>query len=312
MADFAPLLVILGPTASGKSDLAMSLARRRGAEILSVDSMQVYRRMDIGTAKPTLAERTAVPHHLLDLVDPNESFTVARFVTMADEAIADAARRGVGLIATGGTPLYYKALFEGLFEGPGADPAIRQRLGALGGEALAARLAEVDPAAAARIHANDTKRLVRALEVYELTGQPISTLQREWGSGQPRHPATWIGLDWERDALNRRINARVKAMMAAGWLAETQALLADFGRLSPTAAEATGYRELIDHLEGRQRLDDAVEQIKIATRQLARRQMKWIRRFPKVKWLPGDRPTDELTERVRLLWEEGQNRDEVT
>src|SRR5687768_10895670 len=173
MVQPAKMLVILGPTASGKSDLALEVARRTGAEILSVDSMQVYRGMDIGTAKPSAAERAEVRHHLIDVVEPTETFTVARFVELADAVIADARRRGVPLIATGGTPLYYKALFEGLFEGPPADEAVRERLRGQGGEDLHRRLREVDPEAARRIHANDTKRLIRALEVYELTGRPI-------------------------------------------------------------------------------------------------------------------------------------------
>lgn len=298
MAVSCEMIVIIGPTASGKSDLAMALARANGSDILTVDSMQVYRGMDIGTAKPSAAERGLVRHHLLDLVNPNQAFTVARFVEAADAAIAGAAARGVRLIATGGTPLYYKALFEGLFEGPGADPAVRARLNALSGEALARRLREVDPIAADRIHLNDTKRLVRALEVYELTGRPITAFQQEWGAGRVRHAATWVGLQWDREELNRRINARLKVMMAAGWLEETRALLKTYGELSPTAAEATGYRELIDHIHGRISLEDAGEQIKIATRQLARRQMKWLRRFPGVKWLAGNRPVEELMREV--------------
>ena len=290
------MLVIFGPTASGKSAVAMDVARVNGAEILSVDSMQVYRGMDIGTAKPTAAERAAVRHHLLDVIEAREVFTVARFVDLADAVIADAAERRVPLIATGGTPLYYKALFHGLFEGPGADESVRARLREFSNEELHRRLAAVDPAAAARIHVNDNKRLVRALEVYELTGQPISSFQTHWDSPLPaRHDAAWVGLHWETEPLNRRINARVKEMMAAGWFDEVRALVAS-GGLSPTAAEATGYRELIAHLEGRLPLDDAVEQIKIATRQLARRQMKWFRRFPGVKWIDGDQPVERLAE----------------
>ena len=297
-----PLLVILGPTASGKTDLALALARQCCAEILSVDSMQVYRGMDIGTAKPSAAERADVRHHLIDVVEPEEAFTVARFVARADEVIADARRRRVPLIATGGTPLYYKALFQGIFEGPGADESVRARLGALPNEELARRLKDVDPEAAERIHLNDHKRLVRALEVHELTGKPISSYQTHWTSPKSRHEAVWVGLDWDREALNRRINARVKAMLAAGWLEETRRLLQTYGSLSHTAAEATGYRELIDHLQGKMSLDDATEQIKIATRQLARRQMKWFRRFPGVHWMPGDQPVDVAANKVAALW----------
>ena len=238
MAGARAILVILGPTASGKSQLAQRLAERVGGEILSVDSMQVYRHMDIGTAKPTAEEQRRVPHHLIDVVGPTENFTVARFVELADAAITDAA---------------------------------------------------------ARIHRNDTKRLIRALEVHELTGQPISSLQTEWATPTERYHAVWIGLDWNREQLNRRINARVKQMMQAGWLEETKSLLDRFGELSQTAGEATGYHELIEHLRGRMSLDDAVEQIKIATRQLARRQMKWFRRFREVKWMPGDTDVEGLS-----------------
>jgi tRNA dimethylallyltransferase len=291
------LVVILGPTASGKSALAMALAQQIGtgrAEILSVDSMQIYRGMDIGTAKPTPDEQRRVRHHLIDVAEPNQTFAVARFVELADAVIADAAARGVTLVATGGTPLYYKALFEGLFEGPGADPELRSRLNAQPLAALHEQLSRVDPAAASRIHANDRKRLVRALEVFELTGRPISSFQTAWTSGATRHPAIWFGLDWNREALNRRINARVKQMIQQGWLDETRHLIDRHGVLSKTAAEATGYRELIDHIEGRITLDEAVEQIKIATRQLARRQIKWFRRFKDVRWLAGDQPLERL------------------
>jgi tRNA dimethylallyltransferase len=298
-------LVVLGPTASGKSDLAMRLARAHRAEILSVDSMQVYRGMDVGTAKPTPAERAEVRHHLIDLVEPTEEFTVARFVELADAAVADARARGVPLIATGGTPLYYKALFEGLFEGPPADEELRARLREQGGEAMHRRLSEVDPEAAARIHANDTKRLVRALEVYELTGRPISSFQTEWTTQALRHEATWVGLSWDKDAINRRINARVRAMIAAGWVDETRALLDRFGDLGKTAGEATGYAELIAHVRGRMSLGDAVEHIKIGTRQLARRQMKWFRRWPQVRWTDGARPVEELVGNVLARMSEG-------
>ena len=284
----APIIVLLGATAAGKSAVAMELAQRTGAEILSVDSMQVYRGMDIGTAKPTVQERQWVRHHLIDVASPDETYTVARFVEAADSVIADAAARCVPLIATGGTPMFFKALFQGLFEGPGADDAIRDRLRTESGEVLRARLAQIDPAAAGRIHANDTRRLVRALEVYELTGKPITSFQTEWSSGTARHPANWFGLQWDKDQLNQRINARVKAMIAQGWVDEVRALLQTYGKLSPTAAEATGYAELIDHLEGQCSLDEAVEQIKIATRQLARRQMKWFRRFGAVNWVGVD------------------------
>jgi tRNA dimethylallyltransferase len=292
MTAFSGIFVLIGPTASGKSALAMALAERLGGEILSVDSMQVYRGMDIGTAKPSRDEQARVRHHLIDVADPDETFAVARFVEMADRVIADAKQRGVPLIATGGTPLYYKALFEGLFEGPGADTKMREALGAQANENLHARLSQIDPIAAARIHLKDRRRLIRAIEVFELTGKPISSMQNEWQGQMQRHSAVWFGLDWDREPLNRRINARVKQMIADGWVEETRGLLDRFSELSKTAGEATGYQELIEHLRGGVSLDDAVELIKIATRQLARKQMKWFRRFPEVTWITGDQPIE--------------------
>ncbi|MGF1633105.1 MAG: tRNA (adenosine(37)-N6)-dimethylallyltransferase MiaA [Phycisphaerae bacterium] len=291
------LLVLPGPTASGKSALALELARRLGGEILSVDSMQVYRGMNVGTAKPTDAERRQVVHHGIDLCPPTDDFTVARFVSHAQEVIADAGRRSVWLVAAGGTPLYFKALFEGLFEGPAQDPALRERLTAQGGEALHRRLSDVDPAAAARLHANDLKRLVRALEVYELTGKPISAHQQEWG-GAPRYAAQWFGLAWEREQLNRRINARCRQMIEAGWVQEVRGLLAAYGELGRSAQQAAGYAALARHVKGQLPLDDAVEQTKIDTRQLARRQIKWFRRFGQVTWLPGDAAVTDNADRI--------------
>jgi tRNA dimethylallyltransferase len=260
--------------------------------------------MVIGTAKPTSAERAAVRHHLIDMVDPNQEFTVAKYVELADAVI----RRpdATPLIATGGTPLYYKALFEGLFEGPPADDLIRDRLRQEPGDVLHARLKQVDPIAAARIHANDTRRVIRALEVFEITGQPITSFQTDWDApdaiANHRHPAVWIGLNWDKEVLNRRINARVKSMVAAGWLEETRELLKHYGDLSKTAAEATGYADLIAHLQGKISLDDAVEQIKISTRQLARKQMKWFRRWPQVKWLAGNASLPDRVDQTLTLW----------
>lgn len=292
-----PILAVIGPTASGKSALAAELAARQRAEILCVDSMTVYRGMDIGTAKPSPAERARVPHHLLDVADPTEMFTVARFVQLADAVIADTRRRGVPLIAVGGTPLYFKALFEGLFEGPGADESVRDRLRDADPATLHDRLSRIDPAAAERIHPNDAKRLIRAIEVHELTGQPISSFQTHWSADAApawRHPVRWIGLQWEREALNRRINARVRQMIDAGWVDEVRRLLDEHGQLSKTATEAAGYAQLIEHVHGRISLDEAIERIKIVTRQLARRQIKWFRRFREVKWLRGSDLLDDL------------------
>ncbi len=305
MAALPKLLAVLGPTASGKSDLAMAVARATGGEILSVDSMQVYRGMDIGTAKPSPPERAAVSHHLIDVVEVDQSFTVAQFVGLANEAIASANRRGVPLIAVGGTPLYFKALFSGLFAAPSASGEIRKQLAQQSGAQLHERLTAVDPSAAARIHPNDSKRLIRALEVHQLTGRPISDLQTQWSSSGPLHEAIWVGLNWEKPALNARINARVKSMMASGWLDETRGLLERYGSFSPSAGQAAGYAELIEHLKGGLPLAETVERIKIATRQLARRQIKWFRRFPNVLWFPGNRAGEENVAEVLRTWTAG-------
>ncbi len=293
-----PLCVILGPTASGKSGLAHAVAREAGAAILSVDSMSVYRGMDIGTAKPSAAERAEVCYHGLDLADPNETFTVARWLAEAERVIAESDRP---LVLAGGTPLYYQALFHGLFEGPPADEAYRAELAAVPEAQLHARLAAIDPEAAARIHLNDRKRLVRALEVHRATGRPISGQQTQWEEAA-RFPSVRFGLSWPREALNRRINARTRAMIAAGWIEEVRALLARFGDLSATAAEAAGYRLLAEVVKGRMAEADAVEQIKIRTRQLAKRQMTWFRRFREVHWLPGDAPLERNVEAVLASW----------
>ena len=298
-----PLLVILGPTASGKSTLATAVARKCRGEILSVDSMQVYQGMDIGTAKPSLAERHEIPHHLIDWVRADESFSVAQFVELADRVIADCQSRYRPLIACGGTPLYFQALFRGLFDGPAADETIRKRLRAMTDEQLHEQLRRADPAAAERINSADRKRLVRALEVFELTGKPISELQQQWESGAPpRHEAVFVGLKWDREPLNRRINARVKDMLDAGWVDEVRDLLMQYPALSDTARVAAGYQELADYWHGKLDLHEAAEQIKIATRQLARRQMKWFKRFPGVHWLDGNAPLEDNVSAVLSVW----------
>ncbi|MEM8873147.1 MAG: tRNA (adenosine(37)-N6)-dimethylallyltransferase MiaA [Planctomycetota bacterium] len=282
MAGFS-LHGVIGATGSGKSGLALRMAEAMGGEILAVDSMTVYHGMDIGTAKPTPAERERVPHHGLDLVEPSEAFTARRFVEYADRVVEDCRRRDVPLVAVGGTPLYWKSWLEGIFDGPSADAMLRAELDALPNEALMAELQRVDPPTAERLHVNDRRRLTRAVEVHRLTGTPISELQEQWATPTRRFDIELVGLRWERSVLNRRINARCKQMMADGWLEEVRAL----GPLGPTASEAVGYKLLTDHLAGKLPLDDAVEQIKIRTRQLAKRQMTWFRRFEGVAWCDG-------------------------
>ena len=277
-----PVLCILGPTASGKSAVAHAVARELDATILAVDSMTVYRGMDLGTAKPTAAERAEVPHRGLDLADPTEAFTVARWLAEADATLAG----GRPVVAVGGTPLYWQSLFRGLFDGPPANAAFRASLDDTPTDELHRRLRDVDPASA--VHANDRKRTVRALEVHALTGVPLTEHQRQWDSGPDRVESARFALAHDRPALNRRINARVKATIDAGWLGEVRALLDRHGDLSPTARAAAGYDLLSRVVRGQTRLDDAIEQIKIRTRQLAKRQMTWFRRFDRVTWLPGD------------------------
>ncbi len=296
---------ILGCTASGKGSVGRALARRLGGRILSVDSMKVYRRMDIGTAKPAPGVRAEIPHYGLDLVEPWETFSVAQYVSAAEAAVADIAAAGSVALAVGGTSLYIKALTEGLFEGPSADSGVREalkaRAAAEGLGALHAELAALDPVAGARIHPNDEKRIVRALEVHALTGRPISELQTQWeGEATGRFDAVLIGIRREREDQNGRINLRAKLMVEAGLRDEVASLLLDQRGLSRTAAAAVGYAEMIDHLRGRCTLDEALEQIKVNTRRLARKQRSWQRRFPNVRWFdvaPDEAPA-ALADRI--------------
>jgi len=320
------LTYIIGCTGSGKGALGRELARRTGGEIISIDSMKVYRRMDIGTAKPSLEVRRLIPHHLIDIVEPSEEFSVAEYVDHAERAILEIQSRRHPVFVVGGTPLYMKALSEGIFEGPSADPTIRARLTATaereGRHALFEKLRRVDPIAAERIHPNDLRRLVRALEVFELTGQPISSLQAQWDRGQVeplaptltgvgasvRHDCVFIGLRREREDQARRINERVRRMIAEGLVDEVKSLLAEKEPLSTAARQALGYAEIIRHLEGSYSLANAVEMIKINTRQFAKAQRTWFKRFARVEWidLPADADAadlaDQLIERRGSLW----------
>ena len=281
-------ILILGVTASGKGALAFQLARSIGAEIISVDSMKVYRRMDIGTAKPPLDKRNQVPWHLVDVVEPSESFSVDRFLEMTETAVSAITDAGKPVVAVGGTAMYIKALLYGLFAAPPSDPAIREQLNQEilnnGLPALHRKLASVDPAAAERIHPNDQRRIIRALEVYELTGKPISCLQQQWD--QP-DPADWtvIGLRRPKEIESGRMNLRVKRMIDEGLLDEVKSLLAEPIPLSQQAAAAIGYAEIIDHLNEKITFEEAVEKIKINTRRLAKSQRTWFKTFRNVRWI---------------------------
>jgi tRNA dimethylallyltransferase len=286
----ARLVVIVGPTASGKTELAIRLAERANGEIVSADSQQVYRGMDIGTGKATAAERARVPHHLLDVVDPDEPMTAARYVSLADAAAADILARGRTVVMAGGTGLYLRAFLYGLFEGPAADEELRARLAEeaarIGVPALWDRLASVDPSAASKIDRNDLIRITRALEVFELTGVPISEHQRrhDFTKLPRRHDATIIGLSPPRAELVARIDERVEAMFAAGLVDEVRALEAAGYPCSLRAFAAIGYREVCAHLRGEIALPQCVAAVKKATRRYARRQMVWFRSDPTIVW----------------------------
>jgi tRNA dimethylallyltransferase len=296
VADELPIVLILGPTAGGKTDLAIDVARRLpgepvGGECICADSMQVYRGMDIATAKPTPEQRAAVPHHLLDLLDPSEEgFSVDTWLGLARQAVADVRGRGRYPIVVGGTNLYVQALLEGMADGPAPDAELRAELEAADPAALRRRLEAIDPDAAARIHPNDRKRTIRAIEVHELTGRRISDMQQQWHRGVSRPDVRIIGLDYSVEAINARINARVRAMIRDGLVDEVRQLVRGGGP-GRQAAEALGYRQILDHLAGRMSLEDAVEQIKIRTRRYARQQRTWLRRFrvhPQSAWIPAD------------------------
>ncbi len=278
--------VLLGPTASGKTALSLWIGRRNPVEIVSVDSMQVYRGMDIGTAKPSPEGRRQVAHHMIDVVEPEESFSVGRFCRMALEAIEGILARGRRPLLVCGSPLYLKALLWGLFDGPPADPVLRERLRReaerRGVEHLHRRLGRVDAAAARRIAPNDLKRIERALEVYELTGRPISAQQGQFGA-RPRLDHVIVGLRWPRGVLYERIERRVDEMMACGLLEEVRGLA---GRFGPQASQALGYKELLGCLRGEEAdLPGQVGLIKRRSRRFAKHQLTWFRHFPGVRWV---------------------------
>lgn len=295
---------LTGPTACGKSALSLVLAERLGAEILSLDSMAVYRGMDIGTAKPTAAERARVPHHLIDLVEPDVEFSIAEYVAAAHRAVDDIRMRGRAPLFVGGTPLYLKALLRGLFVGPAADWEFRRRMEAeaaeRGEQHLHTRLAEVDPQAAARLHPRDRRRIIRALEVLERTGQTLSSQQQQFDRARPADECRCFVLDRPRAELVARIDSRVDAMFAAGLVEETRSLLASHTTLSRTAGQAVGYREVIEHLRGERDLPATVELVKLRTRQFAKRQMTWFRSLSECRTVAvsGEIDATEVADRI--------------
>ncbi len=297
---------LTGPTASGKTAVGIALAKRLGAEILSLDSMAVYRDMDIGTAKPTVAECQGVPHHLIDMVDPTQDHSIADYVEAAERTVTEITERGQEAIFVGGTPLYLKALLRGIDAGPPADWALRAELVEWGREAgpraLHERLASVDPAAAEKLHPSDTRRLVRALEVFEHTGQTISSQQQHFAVNRSADECRVFVLDWPREQLYERINRRVDAMFAAGLIAEVQSLVAA-GPLGRTASQAVGYHEAIEVLAGRLNMPEAIELTKTRTRRFAKRQLTWFRSLSECRFVPieGELDADAMAERILTM-----------
>ena len=286
-----PLLFLVGPTAVGKTAFALELAEALGAWIVSLDSMQVYRRMDIGTAKPTPDERERVPHLCLDRVEPSERYDVQRYLKDAEAAREHCRRVGKRALFVGGAGLYLKALCRGLFGGPPVDLELRERLKArareAGSPALHAELAHLDPASAARLHPNDEKRVLRALEVLEQTGRSLSDWQREWGwhgRSATERPQRIVGLRLPGALLDERIRARVCGMLERGWARETRAIRDGVG-FGPTAIQALGYREVLELADGCESSAEIEERLVALTRRFVRRQHTWFRSWPHIRWI---------------------------
>lgn len=294
---------LLGPTASGKTRVALALAEPLDAEIMSMDSMLVYRGMDLGTAKPSAEERAAVPHHLIDLVAPHQEFSVARYLEEVRSCEADLVARGKNALFVGGTNLYLKALTAGLLESPPIAAETRDAVRTLaetpeGLEQLFLELQGVDPESALRIHPNDAQRISRAIEMYRATGRSLSDWQREWKPAQALEvPA--LALEWPRDTLRERVSRRFSQMLDDGFLDEIRSIQAS-GGFGPTAAKALGYRQMIEFLDGKSSLEEATERAINGTRTYIRRQMTWLRSFPDLNWIAMcndagiPRPTNEL------------------
>lgn len=292
------ILVIVGPTASGKTRMAVELAQRHNGEVISADSMQIYRTMDIGTAKPTQEEMGGIPHHMIDVADPEEDFSVARYVEMAAQCVDDVLARGKLPIVAGGTGLYIDSLLSGRTFAPfSPDSALRgeleRELAEKGGQAMLEALAQVDPEAAQRLHPNDHKRIIRALEVYRFTGKTITQHNRETRAIPPRYDALTIGLAFQdRQAMWRRIDQRVDEMVAAGLEDEVRRLLTSGISPKCTAMQAIGYKEFTQALSGEMTWQEAADVVKLRSRQYAKRQLTWFGRNPNTRWVRWDDPPE--------------------
>lgn len=280
---------LTGATAVGKTGVGIALARRLGAEIISLDSMAIYRGMDIGTAKPTAEQRARVPHHLLDIVDPADEYSVAQYVAAASDAVREIRSRDREVLFVGGTPLYLKCLLRGLFDGPPANWELREQieddLEQVGQAALHERLTQVDPVAASAIHPHDTRRMIRALEVFRATGEPISHQQMTFDEGRQADECRVFVLRRERAEQHQRIERRVEAMIDEGLVDEVRALTADGRRLGRTARQAVGYREALALLAGECNRAEMIERINVRTRRFAKRQGTWFRSLSECRFV---------------------------
>lgn len=301
---------LTGPTASGKTATSLALAVRLNAEIISMDSMAVYRGLDIGTAKPNVEEQQQVPHHLIDIIEPEDEFSLADYIDHAGKAAAQIFSTGKEVLFVGGTPLYLKGLLRGIFEGPPADWDYRKQLTtAATNEAadyLHQQVAKVDPRSAEKLHPNDHRRLIRALEVYRLTGTPISVWQQQFEVATPPEQCRVFQLDWPRDQLKQRINQRVDQMLAVGWIEEVETLLASGKQLGRTAQQAVGYCEILQYFKGTLDYESLAERIKIRTHQFAKRQQTWFKSLSECRPIPMSAATSvsPLSEQILAAGEE--------
>ena len=296
-----------GATASGKSAVSIELAGRINAEIISMDSMAIYRLMDVGTAKPTAEQRAAVAHHMIDIVDPDEMFSTSRYHEMAHATIADIWSRGKEVLFVGGTALYLNAILRGLFQGPPADWDFRKEIEAelqeFGDEYLHQRLELIDPVSAHNLHPNDHRRIIRALEVFKVTGKPLSHLQMEFDQSTHQERCRVFALRHARPILHQRIEQRVTTMFEKGLLDEVKLIREKFETLSRTAAQAVGYKEAMEHLDGRMSMEEAVERMRVRTRRFARHQETWFRGLTECRMvdLDTDFDLDQTVDRLLEL-----------
>jgi tRNA dimethylallyltransferase len=302
-----PGIVIVGPTASGKSRLGISLAMRFDGEIISCDALQLYRRMDIGTAKVTAAERGQVPHHMLDLLEPTQEFSAGAFQNLARKSLEEIRGRGRIPFIVGGTGFYLRALLEGLFDGPSREETLRARMRKIierkGPKALHRALKRIDPQSAEKIAEADGERVIRACEIFLVSGHPMSWWQRQPRNALEGYRWLQIGIHIPRERLYERINARVEEMFQSGFLEEVQALTARYPRNSP-AFKAIGYRQTVDFIDGKCSLEEAVENTKMESRRYAKRQMTWFRRDSAIRWIEDEDEPEKLRATAEAMVEE--------